>query len=165
MYFPVPPSQGDSLPVFLVHHLSVVDMLDREVMRHVPGQAWSQGGHGCLVHSCMLSSALGPRTQASLSTNLFLHVSEKFGGRRGPCRPALSNLISSCICQAPVFLLFLDTTWQLLEQCPAAFEFSETYLAVLHDSTRVALFGTFLFNSPHQRVQQSTVSNCRGNVK
>ncbi|XP_025127245.3 myotubularin-related protein 10 isoform X4 [Bubalus bubalis] len=58
--------------------------------------------------------------------------------------------------EAPVFLLFLDTTWQLLEQCPAAFEFSETYLAVLHDSTRVALFGTFLFNSPHQRVQQST---------
>lgn len=57
-----------------------------------------------------------------------------------------------------MFLLFLDTTWQLLEQCPAAFEFSETYLAVLHDSTRVALFGTFLFNSPHQRVQQSTVS-------
>ncbi|KAM9092581.1 myotubularin-related protein 10 isoform 5-T9 [Megaptera novaeangliae] len=58
--------------------------------------------------------------------------------------------------EAPVFLLFLDATWQLQEQCPAAFEFSETYLAVLHDSTRVALFGTFLFNSPHQRVQQST---------
>ncbi|XP_057399849.1 myotubularin-related protein 10 isoform X2 [Balaenoptera acutorostrata] len=60
--------------------------------------------------------------------------------------------------EAPVFLLFLDATWQLQEQCPAAFEFSETYLAVLHDSTRVALFGTFLFNSPHQRVQQSTKS-------
>ncbi|XP_007456480.1 PREDICTED: myotubularin-related protein 10 [Lipotes vexillifer] len=58
--------------------------------------------------------------------------------------------------EAPVFLLFLDATWQLQEQCPAAFEFSETYLAVLHDSTRVALFGTFLFNSPHQRVQQSS---------
>uniref|UniRef100_A0A8C3YPW2 Myotubularin-related protein 10 n=1 Tax=Catagonus wagneri TaxID=51154 RepID=A0A8C3YPW2_9CETA len=58
--------------------------------------------------------------------------------------------------EAPLFLLFLDTVWQLLEQCPAAFEFSEIYLAVLHDSTRVPLFGTFLFNSPHQRVKQST---------
>lgn len=123
-----------------------------------PRAASVWGCHGRLVYSCTLSSASGPRTQASLSTNLFLHVSEKFGGRREPCGPALSNLISSCVCQAPVFLLFLDTTWQLLEQCPAAFEFSETYLAVLHDSTRVALFGTFLFNSPHQRVQQSTVS-------
>ncbi|XP_047622826.1 myotubularin-related protein 10 isoform X2 [Phacochoerus africanus] len=60
--------------------------------------------------------------------------------------------------EAPLFLLFLDAVWQLLEQYPAAFEFSETYLAVLHDSTRVPLFGTFLFNSPHQRVKQSTKS-------
>ncbi|XP_012588201.1 PREDICTED: myotubularin-related protein 10 isoform X2 [Condylura cristata] len=58
--------------------------------------------------------------------------------------------------ESPLFLLFLDTTWQLLEQHPAAFEFSETYLAVLYDSTHISLFGTFLFNSPHQRVKQST---------
>lgn len=58
--------------------------------------------------------------------------------------------------ESPLFLLFLDTTWQLLEQYPAAFEFSETYLAVLCDSTHISLFGTFLFNSPHQRVKQST---------
>ncbi|XP_019608775.2 myotubularin-related protein 10 [Rhinolophus sinicus] len=58
--------------------------------------------------------------------------------------------------EAPLFLLFLDATWQLLEQHPSAFEFSETYLAVLCDSTHISLFGTFLFNSPHQRVKQST---------
>ncbi|XP_054997361.1 myotubularin-related protein 10 [Sorex araneus] len=58
--------------------------------------------------------------------------------------------------ESPLFLLFLDAVWQLLEQQPAAFEFSETYLAVVLDSSRLSLFGTFLFNSPHQRVQQST---------
>lgn len=63
--------------------------------------------------------------------------------------------------QSPLFLLFLDATWQLLEQYPAAFEFSETYLAVLGDSTHISLFGTFLFNSPHQRVKQSTVRTLR----
>lgn len=63
--------------------------------------------------------------------------------------------------QSPLFLLFLDATWQLLEQQPAAFEFSETYLAVVLDSSRLSLFGTFLFNSPHQRVQQSTVRAAR----
>ncbi|KAG8440392.1 hypothetical protein GDO86_006229 [Hymenochirus boettgeri] len=56
----------------------------------------------------------------------------------------------------PLFGLFLDCVWQLLEQYPAAFQFTETYLTVLNDSTRISLFGTFLFNSPHQRVQQST---------
>ncbi|KAM8974654.1 myotubularin-related protein 10 [Pelodytes ibericus] len=58
--------------------------------------------------------------------------------------------------ECPLFMLFLDCVWQLLEQYPAAFQFTETYLTVLHDSTRVSLLGTFLFNSPHQRVQQST---------
>lgn len=74
-------------------------------------------------------------------------------------RDALSDPISVRACQSPLFLLFLDATWQLLQQHPAAFEFSETYLAVLGDSTRISLFGTFLFNSPHQRVKQSTVSD------
>ncbi|CAH2273729.1 Hypothetical predicted protein [Pelobates cultripes] len=58
--------------------------------------------------------------------------------------------------ECPLFVLFLDCVWQLLQQYPAAFQFTETYLTVLHDSTRISLFGTFLFNSPHQRVQQST---------
>ncbi|XP_063782317.1 myotubularin-related protein 10 [Pseudophryne corroboree] len=58
--------------------------------------------------------------------------------------------------ECPLFVLFLDCVWQLLEQYPAAFQFTETYLTVLHDSTCISLFGTFLFNSPHQRVQQST---------
>ena len=126
-----------------------------------PRPASVLGCHGRLVYSCTLSSASGPRTQASLSTNLSIMSVRSSGVDMGPA----GNLISLCVCQAPVFLLFLDTTWQLLEQCPAAFEFSETYLAVLHDSTRVALFGTFLFNSPHQRVQQSTVSTHHGNVQ
>ncbi|XP_005285065.1 myotubularin-related protein 10 isoform X1 [Chrysemys picta bellii] len=58
--------------------------------------------------------------------------------------------------ESPLFLMFLDSIWQLLEQYPSAFEFSETYLTILYDSTRISLFGTFLFNCPHQRVKQST---------
>ncbi|XP_075753828.1 myotubularin-related protein 10 isoform X2 [Pelodiscus sinensis] len=58
--------------------------------------------------------------------------------------------------ESPLFLMFLDSVWQLLEQYPSAFEFSEAYLTILYDSTRISLFGTFLFNSPHQRVKQST---------
>ncbi|KFO23678.1 Myotubularin-related protein 12 [Fukomys damarensis] len=53
--------------------------------------------------------------------------------------------------EVPVFLLFLYCVWRLVHQCPAAFEFTETYLTVLSDSLYIPIFGTFFFNSPHQR--------------
>ncbi|XP_066472990.1 myotubularin-related protein 12 [Tiliqua scincoides] len=53
--------------------------------------------------------------------------------------------------EAPVFLLFLDCVWQLLQQYSPAFEFTETYLTVLSDSLYIPIFSTFFFNSPHQK--------------
>ncbi|XP_064152774.1 myotubularin-related protein 12 [Anguilla rostrata] len=53
--------------------------------------------------------------------------------------------------QSPVFLLFLECVWQLLQQHIPAFQFSETYLTVLSDSLYVPVFSTFLFNSPYHR--------------
>ncbi|MBN3275705.1 MTMRA protein, partial [Polyodon spathula] len=57
--------------------------------------------------------------------------------------------------ESPLFLLFLDCVWQLLDQYPAAFEFTETYLTVLSDSLWIPVFSTFLFNCPQQRAEQS----------
>ncbi|XP_014669394.1 PREDICTED: myotubularin-related protein 10-like [Priapulus caudatus] len=53
--------------------------------------------------------------------------------------------------KGPVFLLFLDCVWQLTQQFPAAFEFTETYLTTLWDSTHLGLFETFLFDSEADR--------------
>ncbi|XP_028661468.1 myotubularin-related protein 12 isoform X1 [Erpetoichthys calabaricus] len=53
--------------------------------------------------------------------------------------------------QSPLFLLFLECVWQLLQQHAPAFQFSETYLTVVSDSVHIPLFSTFLFNSQHQR--------------
>lgn len=69
-----------------------------------------------------------------------------------------------CVCllafkqqlQAPVFLLFLECVWQLLQQHSPAFQFSETYLTVLSDSLHVPIFSTFLFNSAQQRIVSMT---------
>ncbi|XP_056870092.1 myotubularin-related protein 10 isoform X2 [Takifugu flavidus] len=58
--------------------------------------------------------------------------------------------------EAPLFMLFLDCVWQMMNQYPAAFEFTETYLTVLSDSMWIPLFSTFLFNSPKQRAQHLT---------
>ncbi|RXM30068.1 Myotubularin-related protein 10 [Acipenser ruthenus] len=57
--------------------------------------------------------------------------------------------------ESPLFLLFLDCVWQLLDQYPAAFEFTETYLTVLSDSLWIPVFSTFLFNCPQQQAEHS----------
>lgn len=54
-----------------------------------------------------------------------------------------------------MFLLFLDCVWQLLQQFPAEFEFSEFFLLALHDSVRVPDTLTFLRNTPWERGKQS----------
>ncbi|NXA12294.1 MTMRB protein, partial [Sapayoa aenigma] len=53
--------------------------------------------------------------------------------------------------EAPVFLLFLDCTWQLLRQFPADFGFTETFLLALHDSSFSPYFSTFRFSCQRQR--------------
>lgn len=52
---------------------------------------------------------------------------------------------------APVFLLFLDCVWQLVQQFPSHFQFTETYLTTLWDCAHNQLFDTFLFNCPRDR--------------
>ncbi|XP_053282214.1 myotubularin-related protein 10 [Pleuronectes platessa] len=58
--------------------------------------------------------------------------------------------------ESPLFMLFLDCVWQMINQYPAAFEFTETYLTVLSDSMWIPLFSTFLFNSSKQRTKHLT---------
>uniref|UniRef100_A0A669QB51 Myotubularin related protein 12 n=2 Tax=Phasianus colchicus TaxID=9054 RepID=A0A669QB51_PHACC len=58
--------------------------------------------------------------------------------------------------EAPVFLLLLNCVWQLVQQYPSAFEFTETYLTVLSDSLYVPIFSTFFFNSQHQKDTTTT---------
>lgn len=53
--------------------------------------------------------------------------------------------------KSPLFLLFLDCTWQILQQFPEAFEFSETFLTTIWDSVFMPIFDTFQFNSEYDR--------------
>ncbi|KAK3595189.1 hypothetical protein CHS0354_002794 [Potamilus streckersoni] len=56
----------------------------------------------------------------------------------------------------PVFLLFLDCVWQLLQQFPGCFAFTDTYLTTLWDTVHIGLFETFLFDSDYQRSKFSS---------
>ncbi|NXU93409.1 MTMRA protein, partial [Xiphorhynchus elegans] len=55
--------------------------------------------------------------------------------------------------ECPVFLLFLDCTWQLLRQFPAHFGFTESFLLALHDSSFSPFFSTFRFSCQRRRGQ------------
>ncbi|XP_028857836.1 myotubularin-related protein 9 [Denticeps clupeoides] len=64
--------------------------------------------------------------------------------------------------EAPIFLLFLDCTWQILRQFPCSFEFNENFLVLLFEHAYATQFGTFLGNSAAERatlkLPQKTVS-------
>lgn len=75
-----------------------------------------------------------------------------------PFANRLGHILSKDIEPAPVFLLFLDCVWQLLQQFPSAFQISEAYLTTLWDSVHVSIFDTFLFNCHHQRFMAERVS-------
>ncbi|XP_054016584.1 myotubularin-related protein 10-B isoform X1 [Hylaeus anthracinus] len=54
--------------------------------------------------------------------------------------------------KAPLLLLYLDCVWQLTQQFPGQFEFTETYLTTVWDAAHVSIFDTFIFNCEKDRV-------------
>ncbi|KRT78277.1 hypothetical protein AMK59_6806 [Oryctes borbonicus] len=56
--------------------------------------------------------------------------------------------------RSPVFLQFIDCVWQITQQFPNAFEFNEYFLITILDHLYSCRFGTFLFNTERERVQE-----------
>ncbi|KAG9283410.1 myotubularin-related protein 6 [Astyanax mexicanus] len=52
---------------------------------------------------------------------------------------------------SPIFTQFLESVWQLTEQFPQAFQFSEWFLIQIHEHVHSCQFGNFLGNSQRQR--------------
>jgi myotubularin-related protein 10/11/12 len=75
-----------------------------------------------------------------------------------PFANRLGHILNKDIDQSPVFLVFLDCVWQLMQQYPTAFQFSETYLTTIWDSAHISIFDTFLFNCEHDRIIAESVS-------
>lgn len=54
---------------------------------------------------------------------------------------------------SPVFLLFLDCVWQIMQQFACSFEFNEDFLILVMDHVYGSEFGTFLGNCPRERYE------------
>lgn len=53
---------------------------------------------------------------------------------------------------APTFILFMDSVWQLLNQWPCSFEFTELFLITLIQHSYASQFGTFLCDTVAERM-------------
>uniref|UniRef100_A0A6B2ECL4 Putative phosphatidylinositol 3-phosphate 3-phosphatase myotubularin mtm1 n=1 Tax=Phlebotomus kandelakii TaxID=1109342 RepID=A0A6B2ECL4_9DIPT len=88
----------------------------------------------------------------SLVQKEWVALGHPFSDRLGHVNNVNNAMITE---ECPLFLLFLDCTWQLLQQYPQDFEFTETYLTTLWDSAFMPLFDTFQFNSERDRLVAS----------
>jgi hypothetical protein len=78
----------------------------------------------------------------------WLHFGHKFAERGGI---NLEELNFKDTERSPVFLQFLDSTYQLMQQFPQAFEFTEDLLILIMIHINSSRFGTFLLNSYKER--------------
>lgn len=110
----------------------------------------SEGRDMCCVISSLTQILLDPYYR---TLNGFQALIQKDWVSLGhPFSDRLGHVINSDTTeQSPLFLLFLDCTWQLIQQFPEEFEYSETFLTTIWDSAFLPLFDTFQFNSEHDR--------------
>nr|XP_023650807.1 myotubularin-related protein 10-like isoform X1 [Paramormyrops kingsleyae] len=136
---------------FLKHSVEVVYMLEGQLCS-VMLQEEEDRDLACVVSS-LVQLMLDPHYRSlggfqSLVQKEWVMAGHRFLDR---CNHLKKNDGEEC----PLFLLFLDCVWQLMNQYPAAFEFTETYLTVLSDSMWIPVFSTFLFNCPRHCAERS----------
>lgn len=122
-----------------------------------------QEGNGhdmnCVI-SCLIQLYLDPywRTMSGFQSL----IQKEWIALGHPFTFRLGHIINQDVEPSPIFLLFLDCVWQLLQQFPTAFQFTETYLTTVWDSTHISIFDTFIFNCEHDRYLAQTVSSFFG---
>eukprot|EP00903_Cladosiphon_okamuranus_P015695 g14490.t1 len=62
--------------------------------------------------------------------------------------------------RSPIFLQFLDCTWQLVMQLPSYFEFNPRYLLCIADHIQTCRFGTLLCNTNKARRENQLETKC-----
>ncbi|KAM4709822.1 myotubularin-related protein 12 [Discoglossus pictus] len=117
------------------------------------------GSDLCCVISSLVQIMMDPHCRTQVGFQSLIQKDWIMGGH---CFLDRCNHLRKNDNEAPVFLLFLDCVWQLVQQYPLAFQFTETYLTVLSDSINIPVFSTFFFNSPCQKDSHSWVEDVLG---
>lgn len=111
----------------------------------------------CCVISSLVQLLLDPHFRTISGFQSLLQKEWVAGGH--PFCDRLGHIVQTNSEKSPLFLLYLDCVWQLCQQYPAEFEFTETYLTTLWDAAHVSIFDTFIFNCEKDRVEATTERN------
>jgi myotubularin-related protein 10/11/12 len=82
-----------------------------------------------------------------------------------PFSDRMGHVYSKQAEKSPIFLLFLDCVWQVLQQFPESFEFTETFLTTIWDAVFLPVFDTFQFNSEYDRCVAVRDVSCSTNFE
>ncbi|XP_058792029.1 myotubularin-related protein 10-B isoform X2 [Phymastichus coffea] len=105
----------------------------------------------CCIISSLVQLLLDPHFRTITGFQTLLQKEWIAAGH--PFSDRLGHLRSDGSEKSPLFLLYLDCVWQLCQQFPAEFEFTETYLTTLWDTAHVSIFETFIFNCEKDRIR------------
>ncbi|EFN85801.1 myotubularin-related protein 10-B isoform X1 [Harpegnathos saltator] len=103
----------------------------------------------CCVISSLVQLLLDPHFRTITGFQSLLQKEWVAGGH--PFCDRLGHIVKTNSEKSPLFLLYLDCVWQLCQQYPTEFEFTETYLTTLWDTAHVSIFDTFIFNCERDR--------------
>ena len=65
----------------------------------------------------------------------------------------------NCHERSPIFIMFLDTLYQIMSQFPEAFEYTEQLLLSLSSSLFSCQYGTFLYDNEKKRTEEKLRQN------
>lgn len=106
---------------------------------------WDRTGQLCALSQIFLDKHYRTLTGfMQVIEKEWVRVGHKFHDRVGPGKTQNDE-------QAPIFLQFLDATWQVWRQYPTYFEFNEKLLETIADALFSGHFGTFLGNCDRER--------------
>lgn len=103
----------------------------------------------CCIISSLVQLLLDPHFRTISGFQSLLQKEWVAGGH--PFCDRLGHIVKTNSEKSPLFLLYLDCVWQLIQQFPTEFEFTETYLTTLWDTAHVSIFDTFIFNCERDR--------------
>ncbi|XP_014219642.1 myotubularin-related protein 10 [Copidosoma floridanum] len=113
----------------------------------------------CCIISSLVQLLLDPHFRTI--TGFQTLIQKEWVAAGHPFCDRLGHLKSDGLEKSPLLLLYLDCVWQLCQQFPTEFEFTETYLTTLWDAAHVSIFETFIFNCERDRFRAAIDQNTR----
>eukprot|EP01117_Protostelium_nocturnum_P010341 TRINITY_DN3718_c0_g1_i1.p1 TRINITY_DN3718_c0_g1~~TRINITY_DN3718_c0_g1_i1.p1 ORF type:complete len:928 (-),score=275.03 TRINITY_DN3718_c0_g1_i1:85-2868(-) len=131
-----------------VRIVQIMDQQKESVLVHC-SDGWDRTSQLCSLAQLMVDDYYRTiKGFCILIEKTWLQFGHKFGERLGL---NFEDNFYKDVERSPIFLQFIDATWQIMQQFPSCFEFTEELLIVILEHCFSGRFGTFLLDSVKDR--------------